>query len=480
MSVKEQAVKGIFWNTIERFSSQGIQLILTILIARILSPSDYGLVAMLGVFMAIAQTLVDNGFYNALVQHNQCTQVDYNTAFLFNLLLAILVYLALYLFSPLIASFYHQPQLVKITRYYSLVLIFNALSIVQRARLTIMLDFKKQAFASLYAVILSGLIGIYMAYLNLGVWALVGQSLSLSFFFSLFLWIYAKWHPTFVFSLVSFHRLFSFGSKLMLTGMLQTIYVNMYSLLIGKYFKPNMLGYFNRAYSLGQFPVQNYSSIMLRVLYPILCRYQNDQEKFSKVFLDYLRLSVFILFPVMIGFAVLAKPLIVLLLTDKWSPCIPLLQIICFSQMWDPIMKFNSVVLDAKGKANYRLSSEIIKKAAAFSILFFSLSFGLTAMCWGLALYSLVDILIIIGYSRKVMSIGYLKQFESIWPVLLLSVSVGGLVYLLLMFIDGKYAQLLLGAIVGILLYIAGSYLFCREEWKLLKKLLETIKAMKR
>lgn len=458
------------WNAIERFSTQGIQFVLTIVIARILSPDDYGLVAMLSIFMAIAQTLVDSGFGNALIQKKDRTEVDYSTTFYFNFVFSAFIYLVLFLIAPYISVFYEQPELVSITRIFGLTLIINSLSIVQQARLTAVLDFKKQALASFLSVLIGGGAGVWMAYHEFGVWTLVWQSLFSSSCRSLILWIYARWMPRWLFSWSSFRSLFSFGSKIMLSGILHTIYINMYSLVIGKMFNAVELGYFNRAYTLGQFPVQNFSNIVLRVIYPIQCRYQNDMKMFNYLFVNSLRISCFLTFPLMTGIVVLATPMVQILLTDKWLPIVPLLQIVCISQMWDPIMRLNSLVLDAKGRSDYRLYSEIIKKIVAFSILFISIPFGIKVMCVGLVLYSFADMLIIIGYSRKVTNVGYWQQIKSILPIVMLSTGMGvGMCFIsncLSSF--SSVLQLIIGGISGIVIYLIGAYLFKFPEWRII------------
>ncbi|MCI1647123.1 MAG: lipopolysaccharide biosynthesis protein [Bacteroides sp.] len=461
MSIEKQAIKGVLWNSVERFSTQGIQFVLTIVIARILSPNDYGLVAMLSIFLSIAQTLVDSGFANALIQKNNRTDTDYSTTFHFNLVISLLIYLVLYFTAPLIARFYDQPLLTLITRVLGLTLIINSFSIVQQAHLTVLLDFKKQAFASLLSVIIGGGVGIWMAYHGYGVWTLVWQTLISATFNSIFLWIYAHWTPRWIFSWRSFHELFSFGSKIMLSAMLHTIYTNMYSLVVGKAFNAATLGYFNRAYTLGQFPVQNFSNIVLKVIYPIQCHYQNDNEKFNYIFINYLRLSCFILFPLMISFAALAKPIVIILLTDKWLPAVPLLQIICIAQMWDPVMKINASALDAKGRSDYRLYSEILKKIVAFGILFLSIPLGMKAICGGLVLYAFADMAIIISYSRKVMNRGYRWQAGVLLPLLLASISMGGLIFWIIRYFDSPWQQLVFGFFIGLFFYIGVSY-FCK------------------
>lgn len=472
MSLKSQAAKGVMWNAIERFSTQGIQFVLTIVIARILSPDDYGLVAMLGIFMAIAQTLVDSGFGNALIQKKDRSEKDYSTTFYFNIIVSGFIYLLLFILAPWIASFYDQPQLIPITRIFGLMLIINSFSIVQQARLTVVLDFKKQALASLLSVLFGGSVGVWMAYNGFGVWTLVCQGLLSALSRSFFLWLYAGWTPRWIFSWDSFKGLFSFGSKIMLSAMLHTIYTNMYSLVIGKVFSAVELGYFNRAYTLGQFPVQNFSNIVFRVVYPIQCRYQDDKEKFDYVFVTYLRLSCFFVFPIMMSIAILSHPLISLLLTDKWLPAVPFLQIICIAQMWDPVMRINSSALDAKGRSDYRLYSEVIKKIVAFSILFLSIPFGIKIMCIGLVIYSFADMAIIIGYSRKVTGIGYIKHIRHIFPFVLLSICMSGVIWAVTTLISSLLFKILIGAFAGGLFYCICAYFFGFTEWNMLYSLL--------
>ena len=236
MSIKNQAARGMMWNFIERFSTQGIQFVLTIVIARILSPDDYGLVAMLSIFMAIAQTLVDSGFGNALIQKKNRTEVDYSTTFYFNITVSILIYLLLFISAPWIADFYNQPKLTMIARVYGILIVLNSLASVQMTRLMIVLDFRKLAFASLLSVSVGGSIGIFMAYQGYGVWALVSQALFGSLAWVGGLWFLACWIPKWRFSITSFRALFSFGSKILFSSLLHTLYTNMYSLVVGKFF----------------------------------------------------------------------------------------------------------------------------------------------------------------------------------------------------------------------------------------------------
>lgn len=473
MSIKEQAAKSVFWSAVERFSVQGVQFLLTLVIARILSPDDYGLVAMLGIFMALSQVLIDSGFANALIQKQDRSETDYSTAFYFNAAGSVLIYLCLFVCAPLIARFFAEPQLAAITRVIGLTLIVNSLGIVQQARLTVDLDFKRLARASLRAVIISGAVGIWMAYQGFGVWTLVWQSLLNSFFRVVFLWIFSHWMPRRLFSWQSFRVLFSFGSKLMLSNLLHTFYTNCYSLVIGKCFSASQLGFFNRSYTLAQFPSTNFTNIVVRAVYPIQCRYQDDIPRLRSMFLKYMRTSCYLIFPVMVAVAALAEPLIELILTDKWLPAVPYLQILCVAFMWDPVMKINHTILNVKGRSDYFLYAEIWKKLIAFAILFATVPLGVLAMCWGLALYSFADMGVIIYYSRKLMKIGYLRQLRELLPVLLLNALMGICLYLVTLLPLSAWGKLLLGVPSGVIIYLAVSCVFHMSEWQMLLSVLK-------
>lgn len=468
MSIKNQAAKGVMWNAIERFSTQGMQFVLTIVIARILSPDDYGLVAMLGIFMAIAQTLVDSGFGNALIQKKNRTEIDYSTTFYFNIVISIFIYVLFFISAPWIAQFYSQPKLTMVARIYGILIVLNSLASIQMTRLTIALDFRKLTFASLLSVSVGGSIGIWMAYQGYGVWALVCQALFGGLAWAGGLWLFARWIPKCCFSWTSFRTLFSFGSKILFSSLLHTLYTNMYSLVVGKCFNASTLGYFNRAYTLGLFPAQNFANIIQKVTYPIQCRYQDDNERFNQIFISYLRIAGFVLFPLMIGLAVLAEPVIAVLLTEKWLPIVPLLQIICMSMMWLPMMQANVSVLDAKGRSDYHLHSEIIKKILAVFILLSTLPFGIKGVCLGMLIYSITDLIVVIAYSRKLTSIGYRGQLKIFIPSLFLAFSMGGIVWLATYYIDSSAGKLIIGGISGLIVYSTLAYLFKFKELKMI------------
>lgn len=471
-SLKNKAAKSVMWSAVERFSVQGIQFILTIIIARLVSPSDYGLIAMLGIFLAIAQTFIDSGFSNALIQKQDRTETDFSTVFYFNIVVGVVVYLLLYLCSPFIASFYNEPKLDLITKVVGLNLIISSFSVVQRAKLTIALNFKLQAVTSLIAVIISGAVGVYMASVDYGVWAIIFQTLLNNFFNTLLLWILTKWMPRICFSWRSFKKLFGFGSKLLLSSLLHTIYTNLYSIVIGKKFAATDLGYYNRAYTMAYFPSGNISEILTRVIYPVQCNIQNDNERLKHSYFQYLRISTYIIFPLMTGLCVLAKPFIVLVLTEKWLPAVPLLQIMCVAYMWNPIMVINYSIVNAKGRSDYNLQAEIIKKIISIIILIATIPFGITIMCYGLILYSFCDMYITSHYVFKVIQCSLYSQLKSISSILFLNFIMGIGIYFFTMLFQDPFYKLFIGLLYGIIFYIVLSYSLCFKEIKIIQSIL--------
>lgn len=460
-SLKKSTIKGVLWSSVERFSVQGIQFILSLLIARQLMPSDYGLIAMLGIFMALAQSFVDSGFSSALIQKQDRTDVDYSTVFYFNIVIGIAIYGIFWLISPWMASFYKQETLKDISVWVALNFVISAFATVQRAKLTIELDFRKQAVISLIAVIISGGVAVWMAYNGYGVWTLVVQGLLNNGINTILLWVSTKWLPKAVFSTKSFKELFGFGSKLLAGGLLNTLYTNMYSLVIGKAYSSAELGYFNRAFTIAQYPSSNITNILTRVTYPVECKMQDDNEKLQDKFFMFIRLTSFVVFPMMVGVASIADPLVRLILTDKWAECIPYLQIMCFAYMWDPVMRMSWDLLNVKHRSDYSLKSEIIKKIVAFAILFATIPFGLNVICIGLIIYSLADIFIVTRFTRKILpDVTFRKEMKILLPNFFQSIIMGLTVYFVIHSLDDAWLQLILGIIIGIIVYVILTYIF--------------------
>lgn len=464
-SLKEKTVNSVFWSGVEKFSAQGAQFVIGLLIARILLPADYGLIAMLTIFIAVAQVFVDSGFGNALIQKQDRNQTDYSTAFYFNIGIAIIVYAVIWLIAPWVAEFYNEPLLTRVMRVVGLNIIISAFSIVHRARLTVVLNFKLQALISLLSVVISGGVGMWMAYAGYGVWALAGQTLLNGFLGTLLLWVMSYWMPSFCFSIESFKKLFGFGSKLLLSGLLHTLYMNLYSLVIGKKYNVIDLGYYNRA---SAFPVVisgNLVSVISRVTYPIQCEMQDDPERLKASLFRFIRMSCYIIFPLMVGMLVLAKPMVALVLTEKWLPSVPLLQILTFAYMWEILMRMNYDILNVKGRTDYTLQSEVWKKLSAFGILFATLPFGIEALCWGLVLYSWVDLFIITRYTNKLIEVGLWTELKVVFPIILLAGGMGLCVWAVSLLFSSYLLQLIVGVVVGMVFYVSLSILLHLDEF---------------
>lgn len=464
-----KTIYGILWSAIERFSIQGIQFVLGLIIARLIAPSDYGLIAMISIFLAIAQTFIDSGFSNALIQKENRTETDFSTVFYFNVIIAFIVYSILYFIAPYIANFYKEPLLKCICRWIGLSLIFNSFILIHKTKLIISFDFKKLAKISSVSVFISGLIAVWMALNNFGVWALVCQSLVNSIFISLLLLTTVKWHPKLVFSIDSFKQLFNYGSKLLLGALLHTIYINLYTLVIGRFFDSERVGYFTRSQYFSNFASINITDIINRVTFPLLCKHQHDNRILIDSFYNILQLAVFCIFPTMILLCVLSKPLILFLLGDKWLCSAHLLSILSCAYIIYPLLVFNWQLLNVKGRTELSLKSEIIKKILAIFILFISVLWGIEAVCWGLLVYNLIDFVVIIFFVKKVLYLRYIDELKVVFPYLFSSLISGLFTYICLLIFEDIFLQLFIGFILGSFVYLFMGWMLKMKEVLFLK-----------
>ena len=465
-SLKNKTVKGVVWSSVERFSVQGIQFLVMIVMARLLTPKDYGLVGMVAIFIAVAQSLVDSGFSQALIRKQNRTETDNSTVFYFNIIVGILLYLVLFAIAPLAADFYDSPELTALMRVVCLSVVLNSFVVVQRALLTVNIDFKTQAKASLTAAVISGIIGIGMAYSGFSYWSIVAQQLVNLGLNTLLLWIFARWRPRWIYSWGAFRELFTFGSKLMVSGLLDVVYRNMYLLVIGKVFTASSLGYYTRANQFAEFPSSNLTGIMQRVTYPVLCQIQDDDERLAQIYRRFLRLSAFLIFPLLVGLSAVAEPFVLLLLKEQWLFAATLLQIICFAMMWYPIHAINLNLLQVKGRSDLFLRLEIIKKTIAVLILCVTIPMGLIAMCVGQILSSLIALVINTNYTGKLIQIGFLRQIRDLLPILLLSLSMWAVVYFTTTLCSDTLLQLVVGVLAGVIYYLSLAFFFSFPELK--------------
>ena len=463
-SLKQKAAKGILWSTVERFSVQGIQFLIMIVMARLLTPHDYGLIGMLTIFIAVAQSLIDSGFSQALIRKQDRTEIDNNTVFYFNIVVSGLLYFILYISAPFVADFYNTPQLCPVMRVVCISIIFNSLAVVQRALLTIKIDFKTQAKAALTAAVTSGVVGITMAYHGFGVWSLVIQQLLNLGINTSLLWLLSKWRPRLIYSWQSFHELFAFGSKLLASGLLDTIYRNIYPIVIGKLFSASNLGHYTRAQHFSEFPSSNLTGIIQRVTYPVLCEIQHDDTRLADIYRKILKLSAFIIFPLMIGLSSVAKPLVNIMLGQQWDFCGQLLQIICFSMMWFPIHSINLNLLQVKGRSDLFLRLEIIKKFLGIGVLCITAPFGLIMMCYGQIFNSLVALIINTYYTGRIIHVGFFRQMRDLLPTISLSFVMFALILTVNHFMPSEIMKLCVGIVLGMAFYALLSRIFKFSE----------------
>ena len=427
--------------------------------ARLLTPADYGLVGMLTVFLAVANVFIYSGFGNALVRKQDRTQVDCSTVFFFNLGMSAIMYIVLYFCAPLIADFYKEPQLIPIARVIGVTLIINAFGAIQGVLKSAEIDFKIIAKVSVVNAVFTGIVGILLAWKGFGVWALVYSSLVGSIAGAILGWFVYGWRPTLEFSKNSFKEFFGYGSKLAASGFLDTLYNNAYNLIIGKVYNASDLGYYTRAANFSTFPSSNITSIISRVTFPLLCKIQNDDTKLEVVYRKFLRLSAYIVFPLMVGLAIVAHPMIVVLIGEKWAFSATLLTIICFSMMWYPIHAINLNLLKVKGRIDLFLKLEIIKKINGVIMLCVTVPIGILAMCWGGIVTSVIALVINTYYTGKLINVGFLKQMWDLTPTLvycgIMAAAVLGVVY----FIPDNVIKLVVGIPIGVLVYLGVSKL---------------------
>lgn len=462
-SLKDKTISALIWTALDTVVVKAVGLVISIVIARLLSPSDYGVIGMLAIFIAIAQSVVDGGFSSALIQRNYVSNTDYSTIFYFNIIVAVVMYLVLYFSAEAIADFYNEPRLILLSKVLGFSFVINSFALIQRTILTRELDFKTQMKISVISVIISGFIGVYLAYSGHGVFALVFQVLSRSAINSILLWVFNSWKPTLVFSIDSFKSLFSFGSRLLLSGILDVIFNNLSILVIGKVFSTISLGFYTKAKELQTIPSSTLTSIIQKVSFPSFSKIQNDNEKLLRSFRKAQQLSVFMIFPVMYGIMVTSDTLIELLLTDKWLPAAPYLRLLCIVGAFYPINALNLNILNVKGRSDLFLRLEIIKKMLTAIVIFTTYRWGIIAMIYGQIFQSVVCLFINSYYSSKLIKYGFLKQFKDIAPCAILTFIMIVIVYYVGIIID---LSLLFKFIIQTILAI-GIYLFTAYILKL-------------
>lgn len=465
-NLKQKTIKGVFWNSVSTFSVQGMSFIFGIILARILSTADYGIIGMINIFMAVSTAFVNSGFSSALIRKTDRTEKDLSTTFYFNVVIGALAYVILFFSAPLIAAFFRMDILVPVVRVVAINVFINSLLIVQFALLSIRLDFKSRAFISLISTAISGIVGITLAYAGYGVWSLVFQGLSQSVLNAILLWSIVKWVPRERFSKSSFKSLFGFGSKLLASGLLDTIYNNIYSFVIGRRFSASQLGLYNRADGWGQLPAMTLTSVLQGVTYPVMSTIQDEEDRLRVNYSRMIGMAAYVIFPVMLWMTAVAAPLVNVVITDKWAACVPYLRILSVGLMLYPIHAINLNLLQVKGRSDLFLRLEIYKKILGVMLLIITIPMGIAAMCWGRLVHSYISLLINTYYSGKFFNMGIVFQIRSIIRPLIHSVVMCVLAYVTTLLIGSDLWALLGGSAVAFIYYVLSSVLFKSPEWQ--------------
>ena len=472
-TLRYKTKKGLYWKFFDMFANYGMQFIVGIFMARVLSPEDYGITALPAVFLSVAGIFIGGGFSTALVRKPEVTEEDLSTAFYYSIAVGVSCYSILFFSSPYIAAFYDTPILESLVRISSLTFLWGPLNSPQNVILTRRMDFKNPARISIINKIVGSAVGITMAYSGFGVWALVVSSLVSSIMGLLQTWWVVKWLPKAPFSKESFKYLWNYGNKMMGISLLYTLYGNILPVLVGKYAGTRDLGNYNRAAGYASMPSANITGVLNSVSFPALSKMQNDNERLAYNYRKMIRVSSFIVFPIMMMLSALAYPIIIVMITAKWASCVILLQIMCFTYMFQPMQILNVNLLQIKGRPDLALKIEIPKKiVGAIVFIYAAINCTLVSICIIDFCYTMFVLVVNTYYTGKLIHVGYFRQIKDVMPSLILSLTMFGTILLTNTLTDILLIQILIGVVVGFTIYVVGSSLMKYPELEEVKYLL--------
>lgn len=477
---KNKVIYSLLWKIMERIGTQGIQFFVMIVLARLLLPEEFGLIVLVTIFITIAGVFVQSGFNIALIQKKDADVIDFSSVFYLSLFVASLLYVFLFFTAPFIATFFEQPEFATVLRILSITLFFGSFNSIQNAIISRNMEFKKLFISSLGAIIFSGIVGVVMAYTGFGVWALVGQQLTNQLIVTLILTFTVKWKPKFIFSIDRIKILFSFSWKLLASSLLDTLNSNLRNLLIGKMFSPATLGFYNRGDQFPNFLISNINGSIQSVMLPTLSSYQDDKQKVKAIVRRAIVTSAFIVIPMMVGLAVIAEPLVKILLTDKWLPAVPFLQIFCAVYALWPIHTANLQAINALGRSDIFLKLEIIKKILGLIILAISLPFGVYAITLGILVGGILSTFINAYPNLKLLNYSIREQWKDITPSLLISLLMGAIIYPIQWVGMSDMLTVIIQIVVGVVFYVGLARLFKLECFTYLLKTLQEMVSRKK
>lgn len=479
-SLKDKTIKGTVWSAADAFLGYGVTFLVGIVLARLLTPQEYGLIGIVTIFTTVLTGIVDSGFSNALIRKKEVSNDDYNTMFITNMGISLLLFVLLYLFSPAIAKFFERPELLNLTRVMGLILIIQALSYVQITDLTKRIDFKTKTKASLIAAIISGVVGISMAFSGFGVWSLVGQQLSNRLVYTISLWIFNKWVPSFKFSIDSFKYMWGFGWKLMLSGLINNIWNQLYQVVVGKYYSPATLGQYSRSKEYASLFSSNFSGIIQRVSFPALAEIQDNKERLVSAYRKVIKTTMFVTAICMIGMGAVAEPFIYCLIGPQWHQAATFLPLICISLSLYPLHAINLNMLQVQGRSDIMLVLEIIKKVLAIGPLCLGVFINIYWMLIGSIVVGIISFFLNTYYTGKRLGYSSWMQLKDVAPSYGVALAIAVSVFFL------KYLPLSYWVVLPIQIVVGGFVFFwiCHmthlDEYEEIKRIVLQFVAKKR
>lgn len=463
--LKGKAISSMIWRFLERCGAQGVTFLVTIVLARLLAPEVYGLMALVSVFTAIFQVFVDSGMGSALIQKKDADDLDFSSVFFFNLFMCITLYLLLFFCAPFIAAFYHNPELTLVIRVLGITLLIAGVKNVQQAYVSRKLQFKRFFFATLGGTIGAAVIGIAMAYMGFGIWALVAQNLFNTMIDTVILWLTVSWRPKLIFSFARLKGLLRYGWKLLTSALLHTFYTNLRTLIIGRLYTPTDLAYYEKGQSFPTLVVSNINASIDSVLLPTMSGVQDSRETVKSITRRAIMTSSYLMWPMMVGLAVVAKPLVVLLLTEKWLAAVPFLQITCFAMGLEPLQTANLNAIKALGRSDIFLKLEIVKKTISIVILLLSMHFGVVAIAVSGLAYSVIATMFNAAPNKKLLAYSYFEQVRDILPSFVLALLMGMLVFPIALIPMPIILTLLAQVVAGVVCYVGMSAILKLEPF---------------
>lgn len=456
-------MKGVVWALTEKFGLTSVKLILGIVLARLLSPEDFGLIGIITVFIAIAQVFVDSGFGMAYIQKKYVNDEDADTIFISNLIISIGLYIIIFFSAPLIASFYGQADLVSLTRVLAMVILINAFNVIQRAKIVRSVRFKQLTKITFISSLLSGIIGIVAAYKGMGVWALVVQSICSRIFVGIGFWYISDYRPQWRFSYQSFKEMFSFGSWMLFSSLITTIFNNIYIIAIGKFFPVAQLGFYTKSKQLAELPTHQTAQAIGSVAFPVYSRFQDDRGKLRNAMTRFIQYSMLMIVPLITVLIIVSEPLVIILLTEKWAPIIPYFQIICFTALLYPLNQINIQSLTSLGKSKLVFNLALGRNSLRLINIFISYKLGISQMLLGEMIIAVIYFFVNTWFVQKFVHYGTSEQIRDIWKIFVGGLIAGMLAFAIVRMVDNIFLQLVSGILITGLVYLIVEYIINRE-----------------